>query len=154
MILLSCDPGVTGALALFNHGELITIHDMPTYQPYGKRIVDELALREFIKNSQADTLVIEKVHASPRMGVSSAFGFGYSFAIVIGVATGLYLHTETMTPVLWKGLTGLIKQDKTASRKKAIELFPKFKDDFKRVKDTDRAEAALIGYAYLKKIRG
>jgi len=154
MILLACDPGVTGALALFNRNELIKIYDMPTYQPYGKRTVDELALREFIENTCADTLIIEKVHASPRMGVSSAFGFGQTYGTIVGVATGLHLHVDTMTPQMWKGLTGLIKKDKAASRKKAIDLFPKFAGEFKRVKDTDRAEAVLIGYAYFKKVRG
>jgi hypothetical protein len=53
-----------------------------------------------------------------------------------------------MTPAAWKKVLNLSK-DKEQSRKMAIERWPAHAASFSRVKDEGRAEAALLGLAYL-----
>ena len=93
--------------------------------------------------------VIEDVHAMPKQGVASMFKFGRSLGIAEGVLAGNGCSLRYVTPTKWKRALGL-NQDKGASRRRAIELWPSKAGLFKRVKDDGRAEAALIGWWWLK----
>ncbi|XP_060665649.1 uncharacterized protein LOC132797913 [Drosophila nasuta] len=56
----------------------------------------------------------------------------------------LLASLSTVTPAVWKKATGC-PADKGGARARAMQLFPTAADQFKRVKDDGRAEAALIG---------
>ena len=66
----------------------------------------------------------------------------------------LGLPLERVRPSAWKMAMGLRGKPKAASRGMATELFPDFADQFRRVKDDGRAEAALIArYGAYQNIR-
>ena len=146
------DPGVGGAIAYFeDSGYFITCYDMPTHKVGSKNLVDGKALRELLHRLGVSSAVVEQVGSSPQMGKSSAFNFGEGFGMIRGVLIGMEIPFETIRPQAWKALVGLSGKEKKAALVKVREMFPSHAETtFKRVKDLDRADAALIGVAYLK----
>jgi len=149
-LTIGVDPGLNGALALLDsYGELIELDDMPRI---GKAVSVGLLADIFdthdtnngILASEPVICVIEDVHSSPQMGVTSAFSFGRSKGVVEGVAAGCNMRLVYVTPGKWKRDMRLGK-DKGEARAAAIDRWPKWSDSFKRAKDDGRAEAALIG---------
>jgi len=78
------------------------------------------------------------------------FYFGANFGGVIGIFVGLEIPLHQITPQKWKTIQGLAKKDKDASRLKIIDLYPEMAKEFKFKNSVDRAEAALLGLAWLK----
>ena len=74
----------------------------------------------------------------------ASYSLGLNSGIVIGVVQAMGFPLERVRPMAWKKMMGLFKKPKAASRGMASELFPEFADQFRRVKDDGRAEAALI----------
>jgi len=148
--LIAIDPGITGAYAIFEKGNLICLGDMPTENIFGDREVSAFRLAEIFRDYEITDCVIERVHSSPRQGVTSAFNFGMSFRTPIAVANTLGIVEIRIAPQLWKAYQGLLKKPKDAARILALEKYPKFANDLKRKKDCDRADALLLGEYYLK----
>ena len=148
-MIVGVDPGKTGALALLSDtGNLIAVEDMPVVGP----IISPVLLAEIVHNwidPFADppygTAVVEDVHAMPKQGVASMFSFGRSLGVAEGVLAGEGLAIQYVSPAKWKRALGLTN-DKGASRRRAIELWPEHAKAFARVKDDGRAEAALIAW--------
>lgn len=143
--VIGVDPGLTGALALLDsYGQLLDVHDMPVM---GKG-VSARGVADIIRDFQTDirevVCVIEDVHSMPKQGVASSFGFGRSKGVVEGAAAAAGLRIIYVTPALWKRQMKVTAK-KGSSRDLATDRWPKFADQFKRVKDDGRAEAALIG---------
>lgn len=107
------------------------------------RISPELLAHELRSWYDVRTCYMEAVSSSPQMGVSSAFAFGEGFGIVKGVLAALGVPLVLVPPAKWKRDLGL-NQSKDGSRAKAIARWPGHSNEFKRVKDDGRAEAALI----------
>lgn len=90
--------------------------------------------------------VVEKVDASPNMGVSSAFRFGQGFGILQGVLISHNLQVKYAYPATWKSGMGLSKS-KDESLRLACKLFPEWQGTFtKDRRSADLAEAALLAY--------
>lgn len=155
--VLAIDPGsVSGAYAVVR----LVDHGFPHGQSYEVLAVDDLPVLEKNVNASAfssiieDTcsrhvqVVVERVSAFPRQGVSSAFNFGRGFGIIEGVVSAHLLPVEFVSPAKWKGALGLNREGE-ASRALATRLFPGSADKFKRKKDHNRAEAVLLGYYFL-----
>ncbi len=142
MLYIGIDPGLSGAIALFDSDFGPIVEDMPTMGKIvdGGNIANFFTGRDYKGRCHA---FIEDVHSMPKQGVSSSFCFGRSFGTVIGVLAALEIPITFVSPQRWKKLFGLNK-DKAASRRRAIELFPALAGDLKRVKDDGRAEALLI----------
>lgn len=144
------DPGANGALAFFN-AELaaLEVFPMPTttreVRGKRKREVDPVGVAEIVRRMRTPELVlIERVSAMPNQGVTSMFSFGRALGVIEGVTAGFRMNVDWVTPQVWKKHYGLIKADKNASRAKAQEVFPAYRDLFARAKDDGLAEAALI----------
>jgi len=150
MRILAVDPGVNGALVFIEFNKPVFIYDMPTMKVGSKTKVDVVGLAQIIGKHGADAIVVEQVGASPMMGTSSAFGFGYSFGSVLGVSAGCGIECHTITPQRWKTYHGLIKKPKDASRVRVVEMFPDISEQFKLKKHVDRADALLLGLAWLR----
>jgi len=161
--ILAVDPGLTGALAWleFNHARktihLIGVADMPTAKAQqGKTIkshVQPAVLADMMRNPAMPTpsmVVIEDVHAMPGQGVTSMFRFGFVTGVCHGVAAALGLPISFMRPSEWQTPAGVRKGD-DAGRLRAVQLFPEQSQLFSRKMDHNRADAALIGYSFLKK---
>ena len=151
MKVIGIDPGVSGAVALFDHGVLEWVVDMPALEdgPNGRRTINAQLLSHLIANSHATTAFVEKVGTRPGEGAVGAFSFGRGVGVIHGICAAFDLVCGQITPQTWRKFHGLSKESKDASRSKVIALFPGMADKFSRKKDDGRAEAALIGLAGL-----
>lgn len=144
---IGIDVGANGAIAVFENGKLIAVHDMPTktieIDKRKKKRVDADALNDLF-DFHVEMATIERVAAMPNQGVSSMFAFGQAAGIVEGVIATVTNNVKYVRPQSWKKYFNLGK-DKDASRNMAMMLWPDKSDWFKRKKDDGRAEAALIG---------
>lgn len=146
--ILGCDPGISGAIVLYNCNNII-IYDTPTHEitinNKKKKRIDLYELSRIIDLHSAviELAIIEEVYTSPQMGVTSAGAFMESFGILKGVIAANFIPIEMVRPQVWKKHFGLTS-DKDASRRKASSMFPKYADKWCRSKDDGRAEALLI----------
>jgi crossover junction endodeoxyribonuclease RuvC len=163
MIVLGVDPGLTGAIARYEPatGDL-RIEDVPTFSlpKAGKnrsevdlmslaRIVDDMVGAEVVST----VVFIEQVNAMPSipgkngerrsMGAQSAFNFGKTAGVLLGVCAAHFLRIEQVAPRTWK--TALkVPAAKDGARARASQMLPRHTHLWTRVKDDGRAEAALI----------
>ena len=157
--VIGIDPGISGAVAVFEDGKLVNVSDMPTLKVESgkttKSHISAITLFRMLEgwqqmgNDQMH-IVIEKVGAMPGQGVTSMFNFGRSAGIIEGVVAALQRPYTYVTPAAWTKAVGRAT-GKDASRMRAMELFPTRAELFKRAKDDGRADAALIAYWYLTK---
>lgn len=159
--ILAIDPGLTGALAVYD-GKQLNVIDMPTYTVRGKTRVN---LHELAANVRAldrvRTAVVEHVGAMPKQGGGSAFNFGFTTGAIHGILAAHLFEAHTVPPAQWRFGVGLMRQDgadhkarKSSSRARAIELFPEYAHLFARVKDDGRADAALMAWWFVHKQTG
>lgn len=148
MRVLGIDPGLDGALALIETSlDMLVIRDMPVaFSGTGKRreVVPTL-LAQIIRDMEPDVAWLERVHAMPAQGVSSSFTFGQCYGMLRGVLGALGVPVHRVTPGAWKRELRL-DQAKAGARAMAANLFPREAHLFSRVKDHDRAEAALLAW--------
>lgn len=149
--IIGIDPGLTGALALLEGGELIAIEDMPTFRIGKKTAIDHWALARIIDRwndvtgpASPPAAWIEFVSSSPQMGVTSAFSFGKGYGIILGILAANFIPMHFVTPPSWKTAMKA-KGEKDESRARAKALWPARSDWFSLVKHHGRADAALIG---------
>jgi hypothetical protein len=91
--------------------------------------------------------VIESVHASPQMGVTSAFTFGRGYGFLRGLLIGAKIPFEEVSPVRWQAALGCrSKGDKNVTKAKAGQLFPD-------VKVTHANADALLLAEYLRRLK-
>lgn len=157
--ILSVDPGVNGALALYKIStKVIHISDMPLrngqVSPEGVAVIVDIF--KSIAGPNQIHAAVENVSSMPRQ--AGSFNFGRSAGVVHGVLGALAVSMELVSPNAWKGAMGLRKlpgetqeQNKTRARALAIELWPEQAGQFKRVKDDGRAEAALLARYFANK---
>lgn len=153
MILMSIDPGLSGAIAVFIDDVLIDIVDTPTHEltrnNKTKRQISASALASIFKDHHPDHVVVERVGAMPNQGVTSVFSFGRSFGVIEGILAAYELPATYVMPAVWtKGIGRGLGKD--GSRARACELYPAHQQRFARVKDDGRADAVLIGAWWLK----
>jgi hypothetical protein len=152
---LAIDPGLTGALAWVDgDGTLIAIEDMPTIKVREKHKVNAPVLAGLLRSfGKPVKVIIEAVSAMPSIpgadgkrrgiGVTSAFNFGLGAGILEGACAALGYSVELIPPATWKRLAA-VPRDKGAARMLATRTWPASAELFKRVKDSGRAEAALL----------
>jgi crossover junction endodeoxyribonuclease RuvC len=153
MIVMAIDPGLSGAIAVFDGEILIDIVDTPTHEltrnNKTKRQISASALAALFRQYKPGHVVVEKVSAMPGQGVTSMFSFGRSFGVIEGILAAFEIPATYVMPSVWtKGIGRGLGKD--ASRARACELYPAHQKSFARVKDDGRADAVLIGAWYLK----
>jgi crossover junction endodeoxyribonuclease RuvC len=97
MSVIGIDPGQHGAVAFLN-GDLAEA--IPT--PLNGKEIDGRELAAWLYLRKPGLIVIEKVGAMPRQGVSSTFKFGRNFGMLLGVVEALGLPYRLVTPQAWK----------------------------------------------------
>lgn len=152
MILVSCDPGLSGAFCLYDTrlGSM-KIHDMPTVERVvgksAKRtVIDEEGVVDLLTGFQllgATHFIGEKVQGLPRQSAPAAFNFGFGYGVVLTAARCLGFVIEQVEPARWKGKLR-VSSDKNAARARASEMIPTHKHLWPLVKHDGRAEAALL----------
>lgn len=154
-IILGIDPGLDGAIATYRPAlDHLDVTPMPTLsigtKQKAKREVDRYELARLIddlmKGATVPCLaVVERVSASPQMGVTSAFSFGCSYSLVLGVLAAHFIRTELVVPAVWKRAWRIpTGSTKDVSRQTASRLMPRFAGLWARKKDDGAAEAALL----------
>ena len=118
--VVGIDPGITGALAMFEGGRLAEVVDMPVN---GSR-VDGAELRDIFLDWLPDVVYLEDVHAMVKNGVVASFSLGYNTGVVTGVVHTLTIPLVRVSAQAWKRKAGLWGKPKDASRGLARELFP------------------------------
>ena len=170
MIIVSVDPGLTGACSVQDHKGLRAVFDLPTMKIPGvgpkamvQNKIDGAALKKLLlMHCPADEPVRAVIEAVGTMGgANNAVQTQGSLLRSLGAietvlellgAKPTYAHPQT-----WKRHFGLIDSNLTDRERKAkaIEcarrLFPG-RGEFARVKDHNRAEAALIGRWMLQEV--
>jgi crossover junction endodeoxyribonuclease RuvC len=147
---IGIDPGLSGAIAIIST-ESLKIFDMPTMtverNGKAKRQVSasELAEMLYLYSGRDCHVYCERVSAMAGQGVTSVFSFGRSFGMIEGILAAFKMPVTFVPPATWVKAIGR-GQGKDASRARAMELFPSDQDQFKRVKDDGRADAALIAH--------
>ena len=154
-MILAIDPGKSGAIAhLHDDGRYCCVEDAPSI---GSTVCPELLanlIRRLAFDGQSSQVrvVMEQVASMPKQGVVSTFNFGTSYGIALGVVAALRLPLELVRPNVWKREMGLGK-DKEASRAKCLHLVPEASEMLKRKKDSDRAEAILLGLWLVRRLQ-
>lgn len=161
MVIVGFDPGLSGAAcALLVHEmmgddergiELIDIIDLPTKSDNTKRQMNITALGRWLENIAPDEAWIENVQPmhgvganSNAMAGASAFRFGMAVGSLRGALEAYSIPIRAVVPTVWKRWAGLLKQDKEASRQRALALMPVSGPFLKRKLDHNRSEALLI----------
>ena len=151
MIIVGIDPGISGAVAFIKlPSGVVEIYDTTVaeikkgktkkneYLPYQMaKLLNFCRVGEFF-------LFIEKVHSMPGQGVASMFNFGRGFGLWEGIAAGLGLPINYVTPQAWKKEVMTFAGDKDQARIRAQELFPECSSLLSRKRDIGRADALLI----------
>lgn len=148
MIVLGVDPGLHGAVAILGYEggacSKAHIHDMPIAPgPKGKADLLHRALIEILQSLPPSTCWVERVGAMPGQGIASAFRFGATAGAIHCAVAAAGHELRLVTPAVWKKHFG-ITADKDGARSLASQRIPSLAPAFVRVKDADRAEAALI----------
>jgi crossover junction endodeoxyribonuclease RuvC len=144
MIFAAIDPGsVNAAIAVFHDSTPVFVDDLRTVGG----MIDSVAFARALKDLKVERVVVENVHAMPKQGVSSTFRFGMACGIIHGVAGALCLSLTLVTPTQWKKFHAL-SSDKEEARALAIRKWPQLNRHLERKKDSDRAEALLMGDWY------
>ena len=89
-------------------------------------------------------VVVEQVNAMPGQGVTSMFNFGQTFGAIKGISATLKLPIFFARPSKWKKHFELINSSKDASRRKVIEMYPSFAENYQKKKDVNKSDAILI----------
>jgi Holliday junction resolvasome RuvABC endonuclease subunit len=144
-LILGIDPGKKGALAVFDKGAgRVATHDMPT---------TTIALHDFISGLPAIRIaVIEKPFYPPHIGILSVSKIAEAYGTLKGALAWRSIPMQEVRPSEWKRALNL-SSSKAASREKAGQIFPDDADQWTRVMDDGRAEAALIAWYGLRWVR-
>lgn len=149
--ILGIDPGLSGALALWN-GTTLSVFDVPTIarkvNGKTKQQVDAYQLGNWLDIHRVSIrfAIIEQVNAMPAQGVTSSFNFGYTAGVIQGAVAANQIPMRLVVPSVWKRAFGLIGQDKDASRAAASRLAPKHAEHWPLKKHDGRAEAFLLAF--------
>lgn len=151
-LILGVDPGLSGALALYNRSTgALDVYDMPIHCVTGnsgtkKRHIDLYDLGMLIRQfaEQIHLAVIEEVASMPKQGVVSTFNFGFAAGAVQAAIAANMIPMHLVRPQIWKRSLGLLRADKDASRQLASRLMPEHHAQWRLAKHDGRAEASLL----------
>lgn len=117
--IVGIDPGKGGGIAVLSRrGKVLAARRMPA-------TVDELAA--FVATlPERSKVYTEFVHATPQMGVVSAFTFGCGLGNIQGVLAAFRLPLTAVRPQKWQDALGCRSGgDKNVTKRRAAKLFPR-----------------------------
>jgi hypothetical protein len=151
--VVGIDPGSTGALAFLtiSNGYPVELEciDIPTRRVNARTQIDAYALAREIDarmkddDEQLAAAIFEQGGVRPQNGRVGAATFWLGLGMVRGIFAAHFVPTELVSASTWKRALR-VTGDKDASRQRASAIFPRWSDQWSRVKDHNRAEAALI----------
>jgi hypothetical protein len=167
MLILSCDPGLTGAISLLcSQRGLLECEDLPTEgngQTTGKmlRWIDVKGLQDLLAHwsirhdfaGQAVRAAIERPIPMPTLPAQTVASQFDTFGVIRALMTGKVAPggMTVVNPQCWKRLFGL-KSDKDASIACALRLYPSAAKWIYRKRDHNRAESVLVGHWLMREL--
>ena len=151
MRYIGIDPGLSGGIAYVDEDGTAAAWPMP---PTHKEILD---LLDWL--SENETLIcvamLERVGATPQMGVVSAFTFGKGYGALQMALAARHIPYDQVAPVKWQNVmecrtpkdrrAELGHKDKNINKRRAENLFP-------RLKVTHATADALLLASYARRI--
>jgi len=133
------DPGVGGAIAiLLDDGTVAHAAGMPETD---RDVLDVLAIA-----GDGARGVLERVSASPQMGVSSSFTFGKSYGALRMALVAAGVAFDEVLPAAWQKALGCrTRGDKSITKRLAQQMFP-------AVKVTNANAEALLIAEYCRRL--
>jgi hypothetical protein len=107
-LFISNDPGVTGGITILYKNGKIEVHKMPVraivVNKKNKKVYDIDEMFDLLSRFRDKKVLYiqEKVSSRPGEGSVSAFSFGKSSGLTIGLAVGLGFQVVEVSPVTWK----------------------------------------------------
>jgi crossover junction endodeoxyribonuclease RuvC len=148
--ILGIDPGLSGALALYN-GRW-TLLDMPIAGDAKHHEINGPELCRWLRERAPDHAFIEFASARPGQGVTSMFRFGCSYGAIKMALAACGVPYTVVTSAKWKPAVGVSTgADKEASRQRALQLFPDLATQLACKKDHGRSDALLLAYYGIQK---
>lgn len=144
-VLYAIDPGKSGAIAVFERGNLAGVCPCTAQDLCGLLRID----RAFGFDPE---VAIERVQGLPGQSGPGMFAFGQGYGELLGVCFASGVEPKLVQPATWKGALGLRREhgETTAEFKgRSLTMARALWPDapwFKRAKDDGAAEAALIGH--------
>lgn len=151
MIVIAVDPGVTGALAIYqSENRSIRVYDIPTkfvsVNQKKRRALDYEQLAEHFRHlviyEYESFLVTERMRPFPHDTPTTAFRLAEVYGAIKGMAYMQDLKVIDVEPIAWKTFYNLRGKDKEASLNEARRFYPEV--DLSLKKHHNRAEALLI----------
>jgi len=163
MMYLGFDPGITGAMALYDldTDTVCGVWDMPIQERmYGKGqeidwgelvcIIDDILGANGMFANMGETevhAVIEFVGVMPRQGITSAFAFGQVVGGIRSMCAALNLEVTYVHPTAWKRRFGLVGTKKEAVSEMLKNTYSETADWLTLKKHHNRADAIAIAIA-------
>lgn len=124
------DPGATGYMCLLQYKDSI-LHNVE-FIPYGNMMEVHIQYRRTLGANPCCACIIERSHAHPKQGITSAFTFGTNFGKWLAFLEMRDIPHQLLTPGQWQKIV-ITEKDKSESGKiikKAVEsvchrLFPR-----------------------------
>lgn len=143
--VMGIDPGLHGGIAIIRDGN-VSARPMPVIEG------DISGIRIWNMLDRVDLVIMEKVSAMPKQGVTSMFHFGVGYGMIQGLITASKIPLRLVTPQAWKKeiLAGTSK-DKAAAIEYVTRVFPDVNliPDGKRKPQDGIADAVCIAeYGY------
>lgn len=154
---MGIDPGLGGALAIWDNDRSLTIFDMPVWwmeigaKRKKRRRVDAVALAsifDFAYAAGVELVVMESLGGRPAgMGsANTAYMLGFTVGLTYMAAIQSRIPVETTHPSVWKRLMRVPKDDDGILHR-FDEIFPEHRAQVRGVRGGarhDRAEAAML----------
>ena len=128
------DPGKDGGVAWVHDGNGEETGDYGAFRMPATRIDIARRVLPIIQAFKDTKVLIEKVGAMPKQGVSSTFKFGYNAGFLTGILVCGDVPWEEVAPRTWQRAFGLIMPagttptvKKNRHKERAQQLFPKIK---------------------------
>jgi hypothetical protein len=167
MLIISCDPGLTGAITLLcSERGLLECEDIPTCDNGTttgsmKKWVDTAKLQNilsfwatrYVFAGQSVQACIERPIPMPTLPAQTVASQFDTFGVIRALVSGKVGLSAMMivNPQVWKKTFGL-KSDKNESIACALRLYPAAAKFLARKKDHNRSESILIGHWLMREL--
>lgn len=119
MRILGIDPGLNGALALVEDGQLVELLDIEASDSR----INAAHLASLLQRWSPDFAVCEVVTARPGQGVTSMFTFGHGLGTITAVLATLGIPHLLIRPQVWQSHFGIeaSSKDKSAHKREIAD---------------------------------